>query len=246
MKVGIDIDVKELTERFGLSEKNVAYAAVNAVNATAKQVQEAERANVKTKFKVRKMDFMMRQAAIIKPFASVGQARPYAEIAVGQKDRLLLTTFEQGGVKLPFVGKNVAVPITGSPARPDFGGGVPENMRIAALNLKPQLSASQRMQARSIKGSSSKETKEMRKQFAKSVANENPWQGNQRTYMIPGVGVFQRTGKGKRDTTLIYKFIPRPQLKPTLGFVALARDQGERMLRSNLETAVIKEMAKKK
>lgn len=244
MRINLEIDAKALMERFSLTEKNLAFAAVNAINKTAKDLQLAEQQNVRSKFTVRKSEFMMRQAAVIKPFASVSQSRPFAEVAVGQKDRLLLSTFERGGTKTPFVGKNVAVPITGSPARPGFSAPVAGNLMITALGMKPELSAVAKLQRRSLKGGTRKETASMRKDFTRAAAFEQPWQGRERTYLIPGIGIFQRNGKEKKATTLLYKFVPRPQLKPTLGFVALADTDGQRMLNLNMEAAIETEVVR--
>ena len=60
-------------------QRRLAYAVVNAINNTAKRIQEAERRRVEEEFTVRKRDFLRREAAKIKPFASVKQGRPYAE-----------------------------------------------------------------------------------------------------------------------------------------------------------------------
>lgn len=242
MKIDLNFDAKALMARFQLTEKNIAYVAVNAVNKTALQVQEQQRKNVKSRFTLRKPDFVLRQAAIVKPFASVGQGRPYAEVAVGQRDRLLLSEFEHGGTRKPFVGRNVAVPLTGSAARPGFAAPVDGSMRMTALGFQPTLTGSQRQQQRSIKGSSRKETNAMRKDFARAVAGKQVWKGRQHTYLIPGLGVFQRTGPKKRDSRLVYKFKPNPQLRPTLGFVAMAETDGQRWLADNLQAALIQEL----
>jgi len=240
----IKIDDTNLKQRFNVA-KSIAYGTANAINATAKTVQAAEQENVKKKFHVRKPDFILRQAAIIKPFASVNQGRPYAEISVGQKDRLLLSMFERGGERRAFIGANQAVPITGSPARPSADASVPQNMQIKSLNMTPELHASVKAQAKSIKGSTRSETARLRKTFKHASASGQPWQGRDRTYLIPGVGVFQRTGPGKRDSTLLYRFKPVVQLKPTLGFVGIASDTGRRQLARNIELAVMKELVVK-
>lgn len=242
MKIDFNFDAKELERRFGLTEKNLAYAAVSAINRTALQVQKQAQENVKSRFVLRQPQFVLRQAAIIKPFASVGQGRPYAEIAVGQKPRLLLSEFEQGGQRSPFIGKNVAVPITGSPARPGFSDSVPGNLRITALSLQPSLTTAQRQQRRSIKGSSAKETKSMRKNFTSAAGAGQVWKGKQRTYMIPGIGIFQRTGPKKADTVMLYKFKPHPQLKPRLGFLSMAQADGNAWLKDNMDHAIIEEL----
>ncbi len=239
MKIDLQMDAKQLEDRMGLTAKNLAYASVNAVNATALQVQKQAQANVKARFTLRNPDFVLRQAAIIKPFASVGQGRPAAEIAVGQKDRLLLGDFERGAQRPAFVGHNVAVPITGSPARPSFSAPVDGSLRITALGLQPQLTTAQRKQRRSIKGKNAAETRSMRGDFNRAHSNGQVWKGRRGTYMIPSIGVFQRTGKESR---MLYKFVPHPQLKPRMGFLAMAQAQGSAWLKDNLQHALIEEL----
>ena len=242
MKIDLNMDAKALEQRMDLTAKNLAYASVNAINKTALQVQEQAKANVKSRFTLRQPDFVLRQAAIIKPFASVGQDRPYAEVQVGQKPRLLLADFEKGGQRAPFIGKNVAVPITGSPARPSFSAPVTPSLQITALALQPVLTTAQKQQRRSIKGKSAAETRAMRADFNRAHGTGQVWKGRQRTYMIPGVGIFQRTGPKKADTTMLYKFVPHPQIKPTLGFLAMAKAQGQTWLGDNLQHALIEEL----
>lgn len=242
MNITITIDTSLLTKNTDLTLKQLAYAGVNAVNNTVRLVQRQMQDSVKSKFTIRQGDFILRQAAIIKPFASVGQARPYAVIAVGQRDRLLLSEFEDGGVRQPFVGKNVAVPITGSPARPGFDAPVEGGLRMTALGMKPNLSESQRKQRLSIKGGSRKETNELRKSFTRAAGAKQVWEGNQRTYMIPGLGVFQRTGPKKRDTVMLYKFKSGPQLRPILGFHTMTTEVGQSLLRDNLSIEIAKAM----
>jgi len=242
VKIDLNMDAKALEQRMELTAKNLAYASVNAVNKTALQVQEQAKQNVKSRFTLRQPDFILRQAAIIKPFASVGQGRPYAEVSVGQKERLLLSEFETGGQREPFVGKNVAVPITGSPARPGFSAPVTGSLRITALGLQPALSTAQKQQRRSIKGKTASETRSLRKNFTSAAGAGQVWKGRERTYMIPGVGIFQRTGPKKGDSTMLYTFKPHPQLKPTLGFLAMAKAQGQVWLGDNLQHALIEEI----
>lgn len=49
----------------------------------------------------------------------------------------------------------------------------------------------------------------------------NEREGAQRTFLIPGVGLFQRTAR--RATELIYAFLRAPRIKPRLGFVEIAQ-----------------------
>lgn len=244
MKIDLNLDARQLEQRFSLTAKNIAYATVNAINQTALDVQRQAQENVKSRFTLRNPQFVLRQAAIIKPFANVRQGRPYAEISVGQKPRLLLADFEQGGARLPFVGRREAVPIPGSAARPSFAQPVPAHMRFEALRLQPPLSAAQRKQRTSIKGGNARETREARAQFTRAQGAGKVWRGDERTYMIPGLGVFQRTGSGKRDTQLVYKFLPSVQLKPKLGFLATAKDYGANRFSLNLDDAIKGEISR--
>lgn len=49
----------------------------------------------------------------------------------------------------------------------------------------------------------------------------NEREGAQRTFLIPGVGVFQRTAR--RAPSLIYAFVRAPRIRPRLDFVQIAR-----------------------
>ena len=96
MRIDLQIDSAQLLLRLQNGQRRLAYGVVNAINNTAKRIQDAERRRVEEEFTVRKKDFIRREAAIINPFASLRQARAFAEIAVGQKSRLLLSAFERG------------------------------------------------------------------------------------------------------------------------------------------------------
>ena len=122
MKIDLQIDSTKLILRLRNGQRRLAYATVNAINNTAKRIQAAERRRVEKEFTVRKKNFIQRQAAIIKPFANVKQGRPYAEISVGQKPRLLLSAFERGAERKPSTpsARRVAEPVIGGPARPRF------------------------------------------------------------------------------------------------------------------------------
>ena len=79
MKINLRIDSTALVLRLQNGQRRLAYAVVNAINNTAKRIQEAERRRVEEEFTVRKAQFMRREAA--KPFASVRQGRAYAEMS---------------------------------------------------------------------------------------------------------------------------------------------------------------------
>jgi len=54
MKINLRIDSAALVLRLQNGQRRLAYAAVNAINNTAKRIQEAERRRVEEEFTVRK------------------------------------------------------------------------------------------------------------------------------------------------------------------------------------------------
>lgn len=218
MRLDVKIDTAALILRLKNGEKRLAYAVVNAINNTAKRVQEGERQNILARFEVRKSDFIMREAAKIKPFANVKQGRPYAEIAVGQKPRLLLGEFERGGIKRPAKGGSVGVPITGSAARRSFPTPVPEELYFRNLNLRRRKSA--------------------KAQVLRAL------QGDHETYTVPDVGVFRRTGPGEGQTEMIYAFVKSPKLKPQLHFVETAKRVADAWFKEEMQKETINALAR--
>lgn len=218
------IDTSQLTRLMQHGEKRMVYAVVNAINNTAKKVQEAERAHVKERFTVRK-EFTLREAAVISPFASVRQGIPYAEIGVGNpnkpKPRFILAGYEEGGARPKFKGtKSVAVPIVGTPARPSFAQSVPAAYRFTALRLRitPRTPGAKA------------------KRRPKDSQGEPVRYGLQGTYQVPGVGVYQRQGGG--DSRLIYAFDTDPQLPDMLDFQRVARTEADAWFPEFLEREV--------
>lgn len=168
MRIDLQIDSTELVLRLRNGDRRLAYAVVNAINNTAKRIQDAERRRVEEEFTIRKKEFIRREAAVIRPFASVKQARAFAEIAVGQKPRLLLTAFERGAEREPFTpgATKVAEPVIGGPARPQFAAQVTPELHMARLRFD--------------------RTKTRRRRVGVTRT---------KTYLIPTIGIFQRIGK---------------------------------------------------
>jgi len=199
MRINAQFDTSALQAKGFRLQKKIAYAAAQALNDTALDIQLAERANLDRKFTVRKAGFFYRLVKVA--FASVKKDKAFAEIYIDTtKKNVLLSTFEKGGVKQPIKGKNVAVPITGSPARPSFRSPVTRALTFAQLRLR----------------------------MHRTKTNKRQWKGQKRTFLIPNLGVFQRTGtkagSGKFSTTkLLYRLKPAPLLKATLEFIKVAR-----------------------
>lgn len=205
-------------------QKRIAYAVVNALNKSIRDVQKAEREGVLHEFTVRKREFVERQVAVIgggggeAGFARVASGRFEARVRVGQKQRLLLSAFERGGTRVTAmrqtgavpVGKRAAVPIVGGPARPTFAQPVPSAFTFKGLRLRkggPSVHASKRKRVTEASG-------EGRVQFT----------GAQRTFVVqesartPEGGVFQRVGTARGDVRIVYAFKREQRLAPRLGF----------------------------
>ncbi len=102
MQINVTVDSSQLQAWSLLAEKKLAYASVNALNATAKRIQKAEFEHVRRTFEVR-TNFLIGQkaAATISrtDFASVKAGRPWVEIHVWQARRFLLPFFEECGFR---------------------------------------------------------------------------------------------------------------------------------------------------
>jgi hypothetical protein len=196
----IKIDAKRLKVRTRQEEARLVKSVVKASNDTALDVQVEERVNLDRKFTLRRAGFMYRLVKI--KFASVKKGIAFAEVFLDQtKKRILLNWFEDGGEKTPTKGKNVAVPVTQSPARPSFGDPVQQAFEYKHLNLKEVIAETG--------------TKQLK--------------GNKRTFYLPKSrkapegGVFMRVGKAKDAIVQLYEMVHRPKLKERLGFKLLAR-----------------------
>lgn len=233
MEITVDVRAAEVLQGLSLTQKQVPYAIVNALNETAKAVQAAERARVFSMFHVRKREFIGREVAILKPFASVGQGRFFAKLSVGQKPRLLLPGYEIGAPRPAFKGSAVAVPRTGSAARPSASSSVPEAYTFKGLALR--------------RATASGRSRRVAKR-AGVRARKDIYQGAQRTFQLPRTAahplgaVFQRVGPGRADLRTLYSFRKVPNLRAVLGFTktaeTLARSQFPLALRVEIDKSI--------
>ena len=115
--------------------KLITKAISESINETAKDVQAQARTLVAKKFTLRSPQsskFLLRQAAVIRPFAT--PSKPEATVAVGNADRLLLSSFEDGATQKPNPGRKArAVPIA---ARPAPNRRITRSKLISNLKLK--------------------------------------------------------------------------------------------------------------
>jgi hypothetical protein len=179
-QIQVDVDVADALLLLGNAERKMAYAIANAINAVALKIQAAERARVVRVLHVRKSEFILREVAVIKPFASAPQRRFEALISVGQKPRLQLSKFEAGGQRGPFVGRHVALPVIGG-ARPSIAMSVDPALFVKALALR-------RVGGRRGGG---------------------PIEGALSTYLVPRVGIFQRLASGASRILYFFKDVWR-------------------------------------
>jgi len=174
-------------------ERSLRIAAANALNATAKKIQVAERAHVRDVFRLRPRGgkFILRQATVIQtPWASARPGGLAVTVKVGEAARLLLKQFESGEAKQPQPGRSaIAIPRQGSPARPTFSENVPRRMFVESFRL-------QRQGKRTI--------------------------GAKRTFVEPGRGIMQQQ-PGKAKPIVLYLFRHEARLDRRLQFVAIAR-----------------------
>lgn len=249
MNIRVSVEVAPLLLRLRNGEKRLAFATVNALNKTALRIQQAERDHLDRAFEVRRPEFLRRQVAVIKreSFASVRAGRAFVEIAVGQKPRLLLSSFEQGGERRPFKGKRVAVPLTGSPARPSFASAVPTELRFRALRLV-RVRAGEVTRTRA--GRARRERRDVGFTPTTTRAGRVQWKGAHRTFLLeqtaklPHGGVFQRVGPGRDDVRLLYPFVSRPRLEAKLQFVEIARGVADRYFGEELQRQAIEALAR--
>jgi len=216
--------------------KRMRYAIANAERATILKVQAAERQAVRSgMFQLRKKEFIEREAAIISPFPKADTL--FTRVRVGDKPRLLLSKFEAGAQRTGFVGRNVAVPIIGA-ARPTRQSGIAPNLTFSAMKLREfQGGKKLRRKARGRHVRDFTTFREYGRLLFPESSPKSQWKGASRTYLVPGVGVFQRTGPG--STRLVWAFRPSVRIPATLGFVKRARVIAEREFPKDLRAQVI-------
>lgn len=211
MLIKTSIDVSGALATLDLILKKVPYATNNALTRVAKELVDVERDELKTEFQVRK-NFILSRVRITK------YSRPndlWTRVAIDrnvQGGPLLLTMFEDGGEKEPEHGSELAVPPTGSAVRPSFSQAQTPSLKYQSLKITPHTTVGGRVQ----------------------------FKGDKRTFVIAGIGVFQRTtsrqrstrakkgvsaGRGRdEDVVLLYRFEPQAPLHQRMHFIRTAHD----------------------
>ncbi len=260
MMIDLRMDVQRLVQRLGLTEKQLGYVAVNALNATAQRVVDAEREHLRAAFILRKAEFMLRQVAILKK-ASARDARPYAEIRVGTKldthkgGELLLASFEAGGARVPFTpgAKSVAVPLTGRPARPSISGPINPAYSFAGMHLvayfRGKRLTKKRRGRKVVDVGLFGEYGRVSLPTPEASSSSIQWRGKNRTFLLPSTrkepfgGVFQRIGTGRGDIREIWAFRRGLHLDDRLHFVDIAARIADEWLAEDMEHQVVDSVA---
>jgi hypothetical protein len=168
------------------NSKNLATATQKALNDTVKDIQNAERQAIdRGGFHLRQTGFIYRLIKVFQ-FAKATQGIAYAEIGIDPtKAGVLLGLYEFSGSKKVPIRGNLAVPLYGQAGdpRPTISAILPTKMRFAQLDFR--------------KATPGFGTRAGAADFGPRHTGPM-YVGKQDTYLIPGVGVFQRTVMGPR------------------------------------------------
>jgi hypothetical protein len=206
LNIMLHVDNARLFDRIDKGPKRLVYAVANALNVTGRRIQEVEHEHVVTELKPRTgatSAFLQQQIAVIQrgDWANASRGKLRLTVHVGVKPRLLLSEYEAGGPRLPFVGKEAAVPVIGG-ARATIRAPIAHRFYFASMQL--------------VRGAGGVNTKKV------------VWYGKGGIFEVVGPvgalkhgGVFQRTGKNK--IKLLYAFEDWKPLQPRLGFEITAQ-----------------------
>lgn len=125
---------------FGLLYRDqMPFAIKQAINATAKDAQEAQLLGMEQRFTIRRRQWVQRSFKI-KPFATKQRlmARITVEPPGGQARADVLTRHEEAGFRVPFAGRSLAVPVK---ARKSPTAVIPARDRPKAMDFKRTRSA---------------------------------------------------------------------------------------------------------
>jgi hypothetical protein len=194
MDLSVDVDISKAVQVATTVLKKIPYATNTALTAVGKEIVEAERVDLTARFQVRKQ-FILNRVRILQYSRANNLTMIVGIDANVQGGKLLLPSFEEGGTKTPTVGPELAVPITGAAARPSFGQNIPRSLLYKVLQIERT-----------------------------TTTGAIRFKGKRRTFVIEGVGVFQRTGPKPSDVSLLYKFERSSPLRQRMRFRELAKE----------------------
>lgn len=189
MDIKLDIDVSAAVKLTEKVLRKLPYVLNDTLTDVAKLVVAAEQDQLRKDFTIRK-NFLAGRFRVLQ-YSRVSNLTAI----VGVDDRvqgspLLLGFFEEGGEKEPTTGPEIAIPLTGTSARPSFQSLTPTALLYKNLKISVK-----------VKGETA------------------IFPGMQNTYLVEGVGVFQRGGS---ESELIYSFKQSAPLHKRTHMVELA------------------------
>lgn len=189
MNIKVDVDIDQVVKLTAKVLKKMPFILNDSITETAKLVVAAEQDQLRKDFTIRK-NFLVGRFKVLQ-YSRVSNLTAIVGIDNRvQGAPLLLGFFEEGGEKLPQAGPEIAIPLTGEAARPTFGSQVPSALLYKNLQISTK-----------VKG--------------QSII----FPGLRGTYLVEGVGVFQRTGN---ESVLIYSFKPSAPLHKRTHMIELA------------------------
>lgn len=189
MEIKVDIDISTVGKLTEKVLRKLPYILNDSVTETAKLVVAAEQDQLRKDFTIRK-EFLTGRFRVLQ-YSRVSDLTAIVGIDNRvQGAPLLLGFFESGGEKTPSAGPELAIPLTGEAARPIFASSVPTALLYKNLKIGVKVQGQTAI-----------------------------FPGLQNTYLVEGVGVFQRTGK---TSQLIYSFKPSAPLHPRTHMIELA------------------------
>lgn len=173
MKIDVMVDTSSVVRLASEVLRQVPYAANSAITRTAQEAAEAAQRNASEKLQIRK-NFLLRRIRILHYSRASNLTAVIGVDTNVQGSPLIIGLLEegQGGEKKGATGAGVAVPITGSPARPSFPQSVAPKLFYQRLAMEKHVTERGAIQ----------------------------WKGKQRTFVIPGVGIFQRVGRKQKSS----------------------------------------------
>ncbi|MGH9716419.1 MAG: hypothetical protein ACRD4R_06800 [Candidatus Acidiferrales bacterium] len=204
VKIDVKVDDGDLIRLTSEMLRQAPYAANTAITRTAQEAAIAAQHEAETHLQIRKQ-FLLKRIRVLQ-YSRVGNLTAVIGVDENVKGSPLILGFleeGQSGEKKSLSGPDVAIPLTGSPARPSFAQKVTPKLLYKRLSMERHTTA----------------------------GGATQWKGKQRTFVIPGVGIFQRVGRApkskRRDkafiaggraleesssTVMLYRFKPSAHL----------------------------------
>jgi hypothetical protein len=192
MRIDVQFDARSLVARTPREEKRLAYNVADALNKTALAAQEDVRLHMLKVFQIRSSTsrdrfWLLEQIKLT--FASARKGIIFAELFVSPTvRRLLLSGYEIGAMREPFVGQNVAIPTIDTARGGSDAGAIRPAFTFAKMGLKPVTV------------------------HARMSPDSTQFKGPNRLFLLkstkrePLGAVFERVGPGRDDIRLVWSF----------------------------------------